>query len=390
MKNITVVGLGYVGLANLLLLAPYNNVRGYEIDNEKILKLRKGISPIKDVEIENYLKKYLDKINFVNHSSDAYRGSDIIIIATPTDYDENSNYFDTKSISLVIDEINFLNSKAIILIKSTIPFGFTETLQKQYPNLNIIFSPEFLREGKALYDNLYPSRIVVGDKTTNGQLIADLFKKASLDKNVPIILTDSKEAEAIKLFSNNYLAMRVSFFNELDTFAMEHNLETKNLITGVSSDERIGNSYNNPSFGYGGYCLPKDTKQLLANFKDIPQNLIRAIVDSNETRKTYISSKILKLKPKIIGIYRLVMKEGSDNFRSSSIQDIIRKIQENNQIQIIVYEPTLNSLDFGGFNLIKDFNEFTSKADLILANRIDQSISKFHNKIFSRDIFHEN
>jgi len=390
MKNITVVGLGYVGLANLLLLAPYCNLKGYEIDDEKIKKLRNNISPLKDKEIENYLNKYQQEIEFVNNPIEAYGEADIIIIATPTDYDENSNYFDTNSISLVVNEINRINSKAIILIKSTIPIGFTKSLRKQYPNLDIIFSPEFLREGKALYDNLYPSRIVVGDKTVKGKLISDLFKKASLHKNVPIILTDPNEAEAIKLFSNNYLAMRVSYFNELDTFAMEHNLNTRDLIDGVSSDPRIGEGYNNPSFGYGGYCLPKDTKQLLANFDNIPQHLFQAIVESNETRKKYIASKILKLKPNVIGVYRLIMKEGSDNFRSSSIQDVIKKIQKNNQIQIILYEPTLNNLDFNGLTLINDFNEFVSKSDLILANRIDKPISKFHNKIFSRDIFHEN
>ena len=388
-KNITVVGMGYVGLSNLLLLSPQHTMTGYEINKDRLQLLQKGESPLNDKEIKEYLTKYHKQIRFVNSKNDAFKNAQYVIISTPTDYDEQKNYFNTDSVIKVIDEVGEVNSEAIIIIKSTIPFGFVESIRKKYPNLVIIFSPEFLREGRALYDNLHPSRIVVGDNTQLGYEIADLFKHASLDINTPIICTGSNEAEAIKLFANNYLAMRVAYFNELDSFALAKGIDTQQIIEGISSDPRIGYGYNNPSFGYGGYCLPKDTKQLLANFSDVPQNMIQAIVDANETRKNFLVHSILKKEQKIVGIYRLVMKEGSDNFRSSSIQNVIYKLHTKN-IKIIIYEPTLTTEKFDIFDVYNDLEFFVSASDLILANRIDKQIEDFKDKLFSRDIFHEN
>ncbi len=388
-KNITVVGMGYVGLSNLLLLAPHHHMLGLEVDAGKLDLLQQGKSPLKDKEIEEYLARYHQDISFINDKNEAYLNAEYIIIATPTDYDENRNYFDTNSVVQVINDISKINPKAIIIIKSTIPFGFTEFIKERYPNIKVIFSPEFLREGKALYDNLNPSRIVVGDNTDIGLQISNLFKSASLDENTPVICTGSAEAEAIKLFANNYLAMRVAYFNELDSFALKNNLNTKDVINGISTDPRIADGYNNPSFGYGGYCLPKDTKQLLANFSNVPQNLIQAIVDANETRKNFIVHSILELKPKLVGVYRLIMKEGSDNFRSSSIQDVIFKLHAKN-LKIIVYEPTLTEKTFEGFEVNNHFEDFANHVDVIIANRIDESLEKFQDKVFSRDVFHEN
>jgi len=388
-KKITVVGLGYVGLSNLLLLAPHHQIIGLEIDSDKLNKLKAGQSPLKDKEIEGYLKKYVNDIKFTNDSHLAFCCAEFIIIATPTDYDERKNYFDTTSVTEVIKNISVIQPKATIIIKSTIPFGFTKRMQEQYPQLTIIFSPEFLREGKALYDNLHPSRIVVGSQSEVGQKIAAIFKSAALTKETPIICTDSNEAEAIKLFANNYLAMRVAYFNELDSFALKNNLNARHVIQGVSTDPRIAPGYNNPSFGYGGYCLPKDTKQLLANFSDVPQNLIQAIVDSNETRKNFIFHSILNLKPKVVGVYRLVMKEGSDNFRSSSVQDVVFKLHAKN-LKIVVYEPTLTEKTFEGFEVNNHFEDFADHVDVIIANRIDKPLEKFQDKVFSRDVFHEN
>lgn len=388
-KKITVVGMGYVGLANLLLLAQHHDLTGYEIDQNRLNMLRQGKSPLKDKEIEEYLTRYYQNISFVSDKNEAYLNAEYVIIATPTDYDENRNYFNTNSVINVINEVGEINPNAIIIIKSTIPFGFVDSVRKKYPNLKIVFSPEFLREGQALYDNLHPSRIVVGDNTCLGYEIADLFKKASLDNSTPIICAGTNEAEAIKLFANNYLAMRVAYFNELDSFALTKGINTLKIIEGISSDPRIGNGYNNPSFGYGGYCLPKDTKQLLANFSDVPQNMIQAIVDANETRKNFLVHSILRKDPKIVGIYRLVMKEGSDNFRSSSIQDVIYKLHAKN-IKIIIYEPTLTTDKFDTFDVYNDLELFSTTSDMILANRTDQQISLFKDKLFSRDIFHEN
>lgn len=389
MKKITVVGMGYVGLSNLLLFSPHHEITGYEINSEKLNLLKNCISPIKDHEIVNYLTKYFKNIHFTGSQDEAFRDADLIIIATPTDYDHINNYFDTSSISKTIKVINKIQPKAVVLIKSTIPFGFTKSINSKYPDMSIIFSPEFLREGKALFDNLHPSRIVVGDKTEVGQNIANLFKSAAQKKDITIICTGSDEAEAIKLFANNYLAMRVAYFNELDSFAIKNNLTTEDIINGISSDPRIGSGYNNPSFGYGGYCLPKDTKQLLANFSEVPQNLIKAIVDSNETRKKFITHSILKTKPKVIGVYRLIMKEGSDNFRSSSIQDIVFKLKAKN-LKIIIYEPSLNEKKYKGLDINNDIDDFTKKVDIIIANRIDKNLKKYSNKIFTRDLFHEN
>jgi UDPglucose 6-dehydrogenase len=388
-KNITVVGMGYVGLSNLLLLAPHHAMTGYEINADRLQLLQKGESPLNDKDIKEYLAKYHKEIRFVNSKNNAFENAQYVIISTPTDYDEQRNYFNTSSVIKVIDEVEEVNSNAIIIIKSTIPFGFVESVRKRYPNLIIIFSPEFLREGRALYDNFHPSRIVVGDNTKLGYEIADLFKNASLDHNTPIFCTGANEAEAIKLFANNYLAMRVAYFNELDSFAITKGIDSQQIIEGISSDPRIGNGYNNPSFGYGGYCLPKDTKQLLANFSDVPQNMIKAIVDANETRKNFIVHSILKKNPKIVGIYRLIMKEGSDNFRSSSIQDVIYKLHAKN-IKIIIYEPTLTTEKFDIFEVYNDLELFASASDMILANRIDQKISLFKDKVFTRDLYHEN
>ncbi len=387
--KISVIGLGYVGISNLLLLAPYHEVFGCDSNKSKINSLKNNESPINDKEVKEYLLKYGNKIIFTSYISDEILCSDIIIIATPTDYDEHIKYFDTSSVEKVIDIINASKSNAIVVIKSTVPFGFTKKLQKQYSNLTIIFSPEFLREGKALYDNLYPSRIVVGDKSEKGKSIANIFKSSSLANDVKLICTGSDEAEAIKLFANNYLAMRVAYFNELDSFALKNNLNTEDIINGISTDPRIASGYNNPSFGYGGYCLPKDTKQLLANFSNVPQNLIQAIVDSNETRKNFIVESVLKLKPSIVGVYRLVMKQGSDNFRSSSIRDIILKLHAKN-INIILFEPSLNVDTFEGFPVSNNLNDFANQSDIILANRIDDSIQHYKDKLFTRDLFHEN
>ena len=388
-KKITVVGMGYVGLSNLLLLAPHHIMTGYEINVDRLQMLQKGDSPLNDKEIKEFLTKYHKQVRFVNSKNDAFESAQYIIISTPTDYDEKKNYFNTNSVIKVIEEVGEVNPEGIIIIKSTIPFGFINSVRKRYPSLTIIFSPEFLREGRALYDNLHPSRIVVGDNTKLGYEIAGLFKNASLDQNTPIICSGANEAEAIKLFANNYLAMRVAYFNELDSFALTKGIDTQQIIEGISSDPRIGNGYNNPSFGYGGYCLPKDTKQLLANFSDVPQNMIQAIVDANETRKNFLVHSILKKNPKVVGIYRLVMKEGSDNFRSSSIQDVIYKLHARN-IEIIIYEPTLTTEKFDIFQVYNDLELFASASDMILANRIDEAVKSFNSKIFTRDLFHEN
>ena len=388
-KNITVVGMGYVGLSNLLLLAPHNLMIGYEINLERLKLLQKGESPLNDNEIKEYLSKYYNEISFVNSKNDAFLDAHYVIISTPTDYDEQRNYFNTNSVIKVIEEVGEVNPNAIIIIKSTIPFGFVTSTRKKYPHLTIIFSPEFLREGRALYDNLYPSRIVVGDNTKLGHDIAHLFKRASIDNNTRIICTGANEAEAIKLFANNYLAMRVAYFNELDSFALTKGIDTQQIIEGISYDPRIGKGYNNPSFGYGGYCLPKDTKQLLANFTDVPQNLIQAIVDSNETRKNLLVHLIAKREPRIVGIYRLIMKEGSDNFRSSSIQDIIFKLHAKN-IKIVIFEPTIKTNSFQSFEVKNNLEKFASTSDMIIANRVDSLIQPYKDKIFSRDIFNEN
>ena len=387
--NIVVVGAGYVGLSNAILLAQKNNVTLVDISDEKLKLINEKKSPIRDDCIEDYLKnKNLNLITTIN-GDDVYREADLVIIATPTDYNEYTNCFDTSSVEKVIESVININKEAVILIKSTIPVGFTEKIKLKFKTNKIIFSPEFLREGKALHDNLYPSRIVIGNKFEIGEEIAKIFLEGAIKKDIPVVLTSSTEAEAIKLFSNTYLAMRVAYFNELDSYAEINNLNSKEIINGVCLDERIGNHYNNPSFGYGGYCLPKDTKQLLANYKNVPNTLIKAIVSANETRKNFVASRIIEKKPEVVGIYRLIMKSGSDNFRSSAIQSIIKILLEN-KINIIIYEPNFSGEDYLGLQVVNEFDRFESRSNIIIANRIDEKLIKLKNKVYTRDVFGEN
>jgi UDPglucose 6-dehydrogenase len=387
--NITISGAGYVGLSNALLLSQKNNVLAYDVDLEKISLLNSGKSPIRDSEIEEFLKNKDLDFRATSDKREAYQNADLIIIATPTDYDADTNKFDTKSVELVINDINSINKNAIILIKSTVPVGYTIELKKKYNKSRIIFSPEFLREGQALYDSLFPSRIIIGETSKEGKIIANLFVEAAHKKDIEILYTSSSEAEAVKLFSNTYLAMRISFFNELDTYAQEHSLDSLEIIKGVGMDPRIGLHYNNPSFGYGGYCLPKDVKQLRANYQNIPNSLISAIVDANSVRKDYIADSIIKKMPKIVGIYRLTMKTGSDNFRASSIQGIMKRIKAKG-ITIVVYEPGLETNDFFNSQVLKDFEEFKRVSDIIVANRMNEELNDVADKIYTRDIFNIN
>ena len=384
--KIAVAGTGYVGLSLSVLLSQHNEVVALDIIKEKVDMINNHISPIKDAEIEKFLKEKELNLRATLDYEDAFKGASYVIISTPTNYDDVTNRFDTSSVEDIIEKVLKVNKDATIIIKSTIPVGYTESVRKKYGVDNIIFSPEFLREGKALYDNLYPSRIIVGEKSERALKFAKLLEEGAIKENIDIKFMGNTEAEAVKLFSNTYLALRVAYFNELDTYAESKGLNTKEIIEGVCLDPRIGTHYNNPSFGYGGYCLPKDTKQLLANYKDVPQNMIEAIVKSNDTRKDYIADIVSKKEPKIVGIYRLTMKADSDNFRSSAIQGVIDRLKDKN-ITVVIYEPTLSADEFSGCKVIHDFDEFSQVTDVILANRLEHEIENVKSKVYTRDLY---